>query len=390
MEKFLAGASGATLGYIAGNIPGGYYGYKLANYLYKNKKNMKRKYSGKHVGKRFIKRVKRASWKTRTVKKGAAGGGVTFQSDSSTQYVKKSMNRGKKRSWRKFVRKVNAVDEKAFGKQTVLISRQIQYGVVNTPTGIAAQKWGGMFLYGVKTSDAEGQTEGFNDVYNIVQTDWSNRERKIGSVDGTGVNVSAYGDKLQSKYVFTSACMDITFTNNTRFLGSNLTDVNTIATMEIDVYEIGFRRPMNNTTLQNITTGLAVTSSPNVDTIKTDGTGGLSYTQRGVTLFELPSFISLYGVKIYKKTKFMIPKGHSFTYQKRDPKRHEFDFFNIDRNNESTATGVTKGIVFCWKYTSPESLAAGESNLEPRLNVRCSRSYKYLKKEHNTDTGTVL
>ena len=54
----------------------------------------------------------------------------------------------------------------------------------------------------------------------------------------------------------------------------------------------------------------------------------------------------------------MIPKGQSFTYQKRDPRRHEFDYYNIDRNNESTAAGITKGIVFCWKYTSPESLSA--------------------------------
>lgn len=389
MEKFLAGASGATLGYIAGNIPGAYYGYKAANFLYKNKKNMKRKYSG-GVSKKFAKRPRRAT-KSRGNSKGSASGhGVTFQTDSTIQYRKKTMNRKKKKSWRKFVKKVNAVDEKSFGKQTVLISRQIQYRLPNTATGIAEQKWGGMLLYGVKSTDAEGRIEGFDDVYNIIGTDWLNRERRIGAVEATGQNVNAYGSKLQSKYVFTSACMDITFTNNTRYSGQNITDVNSVATMEIDVYEVGFRRPMNNTTLQNITTGLAAASTPNTDTIKTDGTGGLSHTQRGVTLFELPTFISLYGVKIYKKTKFMIPKGHSFTYQKRDPKRHEFDYFNVDRNNESTAAGVTKGIIFCYKYTSPESLIAGEANLEPSFNVRCSRSYKYLKKEHNTDTGTVL
>lgn len=393
MEEFIAGSSGAALGYIVGNIPGAYQGWKAAKYLYKNKKKMppmKRKAS--YYGKRANKRFRRANARINTskYKKGAAGGGVTFQSDSTTQYVKKRMNRRRKRTWRKFVKKVNAVDEKAFGKQTVLISRQIQYGAVNTPNGISQQKWGGMFLYGMKCSDSEGDIEGFNDINTIISTDWLNRERRIGKTENTNELVTAYGNKFQSKYVFTSACLDITFTNNTRFKGDNITDVNTIATMEIDVYEIGFRRPMNNTTLLNITTGLATGSSPNVDTLRTDGSNGLAYTQRGVTLFELPTFISLFGIKIYKKTKFMIPKGHSFTYQKRDPRRHEFDYYNIDRNNESTAAGITKGIVFCWKYTSPESLAAGVNNLEPNLNVRCSRSYKYLKKENNTDSGTVL
>lgn len=381
------------MGYITGNIPGGYYGYKAANYLYDKKQNyMKRKYSGKSAGKRAMKRFRRATWKTRSIKKGAAGGGVTFQSDSTTQYVKKSMARGKKRSWKKFVKKVNAVDEKDYGKQTILISRQFQYGPEGQydPSEVLLQHWGGMFMYGVKTTDAMGQTEGFNDVYNILNTDWDNRERVVGIATVGGNQVTSYGSKLQSKYIFTSACMDITFTNNTVFSGPNVTNVNTVATMEIDVYEIGFRKSNTNATLQNIQQGLQTGSAPNVDTVRINTSGGLEPRSRGVTLFELPTFLSLYGVKVYKKTKFMIPKGHSFTYQKRDPKRRYFDYFNVDRQNESTAPGITKGIVFCWKYTSPESLNTNFNYLEPRLNVRCSRIYKYIKKENNTDRGQLL
>lgn len=327
----LARASGATLGYIAGNLPGAYYGYKLAGMapISRKRKAFSRPFNNKRrkMGGSF---KKRRSSET----------GITTQFDRTTQYSKKSMPRYKKRRWRKFVNKVTAVLDKSLGTRTVLFNNTIAAQENAGFQGIAA-----CCLYGHEGVTDTPVVAGFRDVYRIC-----NNDNDV-MVKNTQVN--------PSKIVFRSGVIDMTMRNS----GSSA--------VEVDVYEI-------NVLTDNTETGSAVSTlaQASIDTGNIPGAAqGLGLQFRGTTLFDLPNAIAMDKWKIYKKRKYFLPVGSTATLQHRDPRNHYYNAANIQVLENNVGSYGNRKMTTLFVFVAKEIV--GQDAVGVNLNVGVSRKYAY-------------
>lgn len=272
------------------------------------------------------------------------GNGITTQYDRKLIYRYKRMPRGKKRVWKRFVRKTNAVIAKNLGKQQVLMNQTISKTIV-----ASTQATGAVALYGKTGTNVVGDQEGMNDIQNIIIN---------GAPD---INVR------QAKFMFTSAVLDCTCANT----GAN--------NLEIDVYEIiytGKTAPH-----ENIKSAYSYGIQGGAGGIPLPGTGagysGINGAERGWTPF-MAATTSGMGWKILKKTKHFVGPGQAFTYQHRDPGNHKIDCSEIlsPKNAEECAIPyLTKFLYFIGKAvigTEGGSFAVG-----------CTRTYNYVILESN-------
>lgn len=132
LMQTLAKASGATLGYIVGNLPGAYIGYKfgkrMAPFPSPQSKRMRRaSFSSRSTGSRrsFRSRTSTGSKMSYASRLGSESI-VTRQHDYGKQYRYKKMPRYKKRRWRRFFKKVQAVQLKQSGLRTVVFNSRFQ------------------------------------------------------------------------------------------------------------------------------------------------------------------------------------------------------------------------------------------------------------------------
>lgn len=284
-----------------------------------------------------------------TSKKTFASVGVTGQHDIQHQYRKRRMPRRKRLRWKKFVKKVHAVNEKQTGSTTI-----VRNATISTIAAANAQNYLACVLYGNK-----GGNE-MNDVGNDdISTIWA-ADARLGPL--------ANNQNTTAKAIFTAAVLDVTFRNIPveGFLGVD---------QEVDIYEVGFydRTSANNThqifgSAQNQTTLLTPATGANVD---------LTMQIRGVTPFDFPMAIKAGKIKIFKKTKVFLPVGGTTTYQYRDPKTHIIGYNDTwDDSNGYIKPGVTRGIIAVHKpvVASPNqgSLVAG-----------VTRTYRYHVNQDN-------
>jgi len=269
--------------------------------------------------------------------------GVTSQYDKVTQYSRKSMPRAKKRRWRKFVQKVQAVNDKTLGTRTVVFNETLS--VVATA---GLQGYGAAALYGF-CGNTDGQNVGFRDIYRICNKD-------------SAVMTPSTDGRNASKVTFMSGIIDFTFRNN----GSH--------PLEVDLYEINVMT--DHTGKPNF--GTTITESEDGTNDIPGATTSLRLLYRGVTLFDLPNAISKDKWKIYKKKKFFLPVGNTATHQHRDPRNHIFNAtdINILEGDRSYARRkMTQLYVFVAKNI------IGTDSESVNLQVGVTRKYSYCINE---------
>lgn len=282
--------------------------------------------------------------------------GVTQQHDKARIYKKKYMRKGKKRAWKKFVKKVQAVNLKDRGLVTALYNNL--FSPVAESAG--AQLIFEMHLYGFKSA-AASSAAGCNDIATLISSDFQTRQGVQKNFSTNALETTFGKDGAADKIMFESAILDATISNNNS------------TTVEIDVYAIRY----NKFTKGNFSTlRQAFQIAENDLTSSVQGNVGpgqplLTLDSRGCTPFEIGKGISASGIQILGKEKYLISAGQAITVQLRDPKNR---YFNASDFIESSTS---------YKYSNwtQTYLIIGKKVVEDEtpmtLRIGCTRSYKY-------------
>lgn len=299
----------------------------------KRYRQMKRAYSaGKAVYGAYKRR--KMNYKTQYQK------GVTGQHDSAFQYRKKRMPRYKRKQWKKFVKKVTAVNNKLLGTQTVLYNKQ-----TSCTSATGEQNYTVCTLYG---KDGDQST--------AVNREGGGRDLRL-LYDALGAT------QRGARILFKSGVLDVTLTNMSVDQGG------VIPPIEADVYEVTYGYSSDDFT--------SVANAFNEAKSDTQliGATQLTETTRGATLFDFPTMLSAGRVKIMSKRKYFIPARGCITYQVRDPKNHVFPLTHIDPTTAISSfiePGMTRGIIVIHKPI------AGYETLTSSLNAGITRKYSYV------------
>lgn len=308
----LGAASAATLGYIVGNLPGAYYGYQA----YRNMPPITRRRT-RAAG--LIQRVMR-KWRSRGYPGGATSrvlsgmraanrqhnSTVTRQKDFSSQYRFKRMPKRRRIRWKKFVKKVTAVELKNAAMKTVVFNDKIA-----NSSGVGKQAYISFALYGINGLDDDtGKCCGYRDIQKVFDNDPQIKQVAVGSPP-------AYYPK-SGKLHFGSAVLDFTLRN--------------IAEQEAEIdiyYGYHLKDTTNVNAVQVVKPSLVdefINDDPN--SIKS-GNAMIRLEERGTTPFDCSSALSSSGFHVLKKQKILIEPGKSVFIQHRDANNHEMDYDSL-------------------------------------------------------------
>jgi len=298
--------------------------------------------------------AQRSFTRTKTKQKRTMSGqGITAQYDRKRVYTKKSMPKYKKRRWRKFIQKVNAVDEKDLGSQTSLFNQQIEVSTITAGVQLTAT----CALYSSTSTSSH-----LNDL------------DQISGVFNYGNPTAAADDYVNgtTKIIFKSGVLDITVRNTS----DNGTSTPVDCPLEVDVYEITVNHGQDDNASSYNTLDDYFTQSA-TDTLQIGGTaagaaGQLTISRRGATPWDLPAALSQYRMKIWKKTKYFLGVGQTFTYQMRDPRRHVYSLNTLFRAQEVNMNGLTKFVYFIAKPVPGTNPGA---TFRPKLTIGTTRKY---------------
>lgn len=357
----VAGLSGATLGYILGNIPEAIRGYSVGTGLYNWRYNMPPITRRRNAAARTIQRSMR-NWRSsgysggRTSRLNLIGRGsrdnlVTRQKDYASQYKFKKMPRYKKRRWKKFTKKVLAVTMKNYGKQTVVLNHRM---VQSTNPGF--QNAIALGLYGVNGALDSNNTCGFDDLYRIFKNE--------PGIQRAGVAPGLI--PVSGKLLFGSGVIDYTIRNLSADFEA-----------EVDIYTGWYRSDYEDVALKSANNPITVYQSAPSTLIENGGDTNLG--QRGVTLFDKPTGISATGYHVHKKMKVLLAPGQSSFYQHRDPGNHIVDWTNVEKVGFAKAK-LTYGVWIIFKPT-----VSSVEDAVITLAVGCTRKYGYTVMEDNVD-----
>ena len=361
--EYLSGASGAVLGYTAGNIPGAYMGYKVGRMLGKRKRTVSKKpYSQK---------------RRKVYKESKYKGGITTQHDRQLQYVKKSMPKYRKSAWKKFVKKVRAVELQDRG----LITQQFQF--MNT-VGAAeySQGFHAYHLYGIKDSalavTANGGEPGHRDIQLIARNALLNTTQYGNpALNNANPEIGKFGF---SKILFESAVLDVTIFNDRNY------------TQLVEVYHIWYKKKNDINTLAEAHTIFKNGLQKIQDTTTYSGVSdqsGIDLYNYGTSLFECGPMIARLGITIKSKRIYTLPAGQSVTYQIRDPKNHTIDLAQY--LNRGAEQGVSPGYAdpklteTVLVVVKPPAYDMPEGYEGSGVRVTAIRTYKYSVEGNATD-----
>lgn len=295
-----------------------------------------------------------------TFRSGILGG---TNADQRMIYRRKRMPRKKRRNWVRFVRKVNAVDERELGSQTVVFNDQItqKTGAVTGGTQACLT----LALYPFSNSS----------------NGWLNDMSAIHGLDNVGNPTAAAGTSTyeSTKYMFHSAVLDVTIRNVSTIAtgGDPIVDqLSPDAAIELDIYTVMLRKEGADRTYAytSISTLLNTLDDPEIG-----GTGtGYNIQDRGISPFEFGAQMGRYGMKILKKQKFFIPNGQTITFQTRDPKRHVCMKDRLIENDGFSKPGWTQ--IYYLIYKLVPGLPQGTTVGTYRASITCGVTRKYLYK----------
>lgn len=281
---------------------------------------------------------------------------ITRQHDYGKQYRFKKMPYRKKKAWRKFTKKVVAVQLKQAGLRTVLFNSK---GSLSNGPGY--QEVVCLSLYGIAGTIDGNRTFGFNDMYRVFKND-----PDIVQTGAAPGNVPKSG-KLQ----FGSAVLDVTLRN----LSADIE-------MEMDLYYGWFRKDDDATLAKANTNPQYKYDNAPADLIA-PGNTPTNIGERGATLFDKPAGISATGYHITKKVKMILAPGQSTFIQHRDAKNYMVDWTNV-QDCGYAKKGLTFGI---WVVFKPSVTASTDA--VATLGVGATRKYSYAVVEDNLDRIAV-
>lgn len=287
---------------------------------------------------------------------GASGQGVTSQYDRKLVYRKKTMPRYKKRAWKRFTQKVTAVNTKILGSRTVIRNSFMtgSIGTDNNEQGILA-----CHLYGMDGIIDVGNTCGQKDIATIFANDGNLQDQT-------------------QKAIFASGIIDITMTNASVATGETFRN----ESLEVDVYELVFNKTYDATWVGQLFTQ-AASNTASINGANPD----INLGRRGATPWDLPNALVNGGVKILKKTKYLLSKGQCATYQFRDPKQYVFTRSSVDNLDDNFARRYcTRAFMIIFKGV-PNDLP---NNVTKVLNVGVTRKYLYKVMSQNVDVDNVI
>ena len=298
-----------------------------------------------------------------------SGIGVTTQRDSRFVYAKRRMPRYRRNRWKRFGRKVNAIAEKELGSRTVV--RNFTTSAINPTDGDHVLTH--CYLY-----PQRGTTNIADDLFIV-----SGLENQLDPS-------AALGDTLSpsTKVIFQSAIMDVTIKNASGVrddTSPNIIMPSGELKMEVDVYEI----TLNTSTEETGVTHPSLISLFLDNSTRTAPIGGagteLSITQRGVTPWDMTYSLSRWGIRIWKKTKYLIPNGDVITYQMRDPRRHVTTLRDLGARDGFNRPGWTKCLLIVGKVIPGYTVGTDGSEVAERLLVGTTRKYLYKVEGVNED-----
>lgn len=311
-----------------------------------------------------------------------SGQGITTQHDARLIYRKSNMPRRRKRRWRSFVNRVNAVSERELGTRTVVFS-----GVYTRSNGTPGlQTDGAVYLYGFR-STTNGPPGG-DDIQRIGQM-----ENEANTNQDAGNTVYA-----STKYMFHSAVLDITVRNTSGAWTANpgggprILTPDFRAKLEVDVYEMVCN--FEGRSLDIEPANIMDLMNRNADeTLPIGGTGGANAevlrNNRGVTPWDLSFFLSRFRVKILRKTKYTVNNQDSFTYQVRDPRRRTITNDEMDSTPSFNKPGWTRIVYIVAKLAPGLTLGgatgSGSDEYLEQYTIGVTRKYMYKIEGVNED-----
>ncbi|UYD39073.1 MAG: capsid protein [Wigfec virus K19_467] len=254
------------------------------------------------------------------------------------------MPRRKRRRWVKSLKRFNALLNTQLGTKTVVNHDAFTHsGTVATEP----QSFLAFMLYG-SYGDDDTSTDlcGARDLQKIFAND------------------TEVGTTTAAKVRFESGVLDLILRN----ANVAVEEQDEALPQHVSIYEVIFRKitdradPHDDLTDAQDATG-KINSTPDK----------LSIHQNGVTFFDLPAFISLTGMRILKKTDYLLPAGEFITYQIRDPRNYEFMTSDVFENEfKYIKPRMTKGLMVVYR-NSPGGL------LTQNMMWQCTRKYSYKK-----------
>jgi len=278
-----------------------------------------------------------AGSRTRTRDSTSSGVGVTTDRDFRRVYRKRRMPAAKRRRWKRFVRKVDAVAERKKGTMSVVMNTVKQEVVP-----VNFQRMYGITLYGFRGTLVVGADSYDRDLY----------EMALMLKPGDPVSTEQWNRKLH----FRSAVLDITFRNTG------------VTSVELDLYEYMVRKDVPFPRLID----LIVNSQTDPATI----TGGGTLTQDvvGTTPFQINAALKY--ITILKKTKVFMPSSGTSTYQIRKPTNKWWSTSDVDEKvNHFGKRGWTCGLWLVQKGVPGIDAGTPVRSLASDVTMSITRTY---------------
>lgn len=298
-----------------------------------------------------------SSNKRQRMRRGASGAGVTREHDLATTYRRKRMPGRKRRAWKKFVKKVDAVAEKHAGTTSVLFNQSL--------TKVAAANT--QVMYGITLYGAYGET-----VAATGEAYYSDLERLTLTSRTTSVGVN-----VRNRHItFKSAVLDVTVVN-----------IDT-SSCELDMYEFFVKKDTNEFSTLQASLGNAA-FDPELFTMGALGPTTLLDSSVGATPFQFPAMMQY--VTILKKTKVFLPPGGVSTYQMRLPGTKKYYTSTRDEDITSRMWGKrrwTRGIWIVQKGCPDAASRASASTL--RWSITRTYTLKTIDDDHVNLNGQLV
>lgn len=309
-------------------------------------------------GRRPAGRAQTATLRKQTTYRSGILGGTN--ADQRMIYRRKRMPKRRRKSWVRFVKKVNAVDEKDLGSQTILINDQI------------VQKQG-ILANGSQACLTLALYPFFNGT-----NGWLNDMRAIHDFDNAANPTAVAGTTTygSTKFLFQSAVMDCTLRNTSLKYGeAGASALAPEAAIELDIYTLQTRKEFADRGLRFVNfTDLCNSYDDN----EIGGTGdGFNIQDRGASPFEFGAQLARFGVRILKKQKFFIPNGQTITFQTRDPKRHVIMKDQLKENDGFVKPGVTQVYYLIYKLVPGLVQGTAPGEYVAAINLGVTRKYRY-------------
>jgi len=300
-----------------------------------------------------------------------SGQGVTVQHDARTIYRSKRMPRRRRKIWKRFTNKVHAVAEKDMGSRTVVFN----YADVFTNTTGGNHGVAYMALYpGASDTGTTGKV-------------WLNDLTNMSGYENTGNPTAAAGITIDNntKWVFKSAILDITFRNSSTLNVGGVQTPASEAKLEVDVYEFISGKVWQDTgsTSQTAVDAFGKGSS---NTLNIGGAGtGIDISTRGATPWDIPMALGYYKIKILRKTKYFVNNGDTFTYQIRDPKRRVMMQESMQRIGGPNVPRWTRHLLVIFKLVPGLTVGSAPATYTESLTFGLTRKYFYKVEGANED-----